>query len=85
MQPNNYLILAPQKYSKPTTHNNIVDRPDTYKYSIVQGNNSRLIKDAMDKRDGWSEASQPNTNFNFKWQPVSSGIRFNRLNQSTTK
>ena len=53
-----------------------------YKYIVMPGNNSKIIKEIMEKRDWWIECPPFNTVFNLKWSPVSHGIKFDRLHQS---
>jgi hypothetical protein len=52
---------------------------------VIPGNNARLIKEALEKRDWWAETHPFSSLHNFKWKPESHGIRFDRLNPSTTK
>ena len=52
-----------------------------YKYIVMPGNNSKLIKEIMEKRDWWIECPPFNTVFNLKWSPVSHSIKYERLNQ----
>ena len=47
-----------------------------FKFVVTQGNNSKLIKEAMRKRSWWVEIPNFNTAFNFKWQPTSHRIKF---------
>ena len=56
------------------------------KYVILKGNNSQIVKRCMESRlDKWEEANIYDTIFNFKWSPVSKGIRFDILNANGTK
>lgn len=51
--------------------------PNKLRYSVLPGNNSRLIKIAMERRkDFWLETTNNDPHFHFKWQPVSAGIKF---------
>jgi hypothetical protein len=52
---------------------------DCYKFIVVGGNNSGLLRKALDRRNWWIEIPAVHSMFNFKWQPVSSGIKFERL------
>ena len=45
----------------------------------MPGNNSNIVRKAMEKRSWWIEIQPVHSLFNFKWQPVSSGIRFDKL------
>lgn len=57
--------------------------PDCYKFIVTPGNNSQMIRKAMQRRNWWIEIQQVHSMFNFKWQPTSGGLNFNRLgNQS---
>ena len=52
-------------------------KEEPYKYVIIRGNNSEIIKRCLDERNGdWQEIPSTNTLFNFKWAPFSKGIRF---------
>lgn len=52
---------------------------DFYKFIVTSGNNSGLIRKAMQRRNWWIEIQPIHTLFNFKWQPFSYGINFKRL------
>ncbi len=52
---------------------------DCYKFIVMPGNNSRLIREALEKRHWWIEIQPVHSMFNFRWHPVSTGIRFDRL------
>jgi len=52
---------------------------DCYKFIVTHGNNSGLIRQAMQRRDWWIEIQPNYTLFNFKWQPTSKGLNFKRL------
>lgn len=46
---------------------------------MVPGNNSGLVRKAIERRDWWIEIPSVHSMYNFKWQPVSYGIKFDRL------
>lgn len=48
-------------------------------YTILSGNNSKLIREAFKRRSWWVEVPNCNSHFNFKWAPVSSKIKFRDL------
>ena len=50
-----------------------------YKYIVTQGNNSKLIREAMRRRPWWVEIPNFNSVFNFKWQPTSHRMKFREL------
>ena len=51
--------------------------PNKLRYSVVPGNNSRLIKIAMARRkDFWLETTSTDPHFHFKWQSWSGGMKF---------
>ena len=56
-----------------------------YKYIITPGNNSKLIREAMKRRSWWIEIPNFNFLYNFKWQPVSNGIKFSDLDGLSAK
>lgn len=58
---------------------------DCYKFIVLPGNNSGLIRRAMEKRSWWIEIQPVHSLFNFRWQPVSNGIRFDRLGTKGAK
>lgn len=47
-----------------------------FKYIVTSGNNSKLIRETMARRNWWIEVPKFNSIFNFKWQPFSDGIIF---------
>lgn len=55
------------------------NRTELYKYIIMKGNNSEVIKACMEHRPDWEEIPSFSTIFNFKWQPFSRGIKFDLL------
>ena len=46
---------------------------------MTPGNNSQLVRKAMERRSWWIEIQPVHSMFNFKWQPTSHGIRYERL------
>ncbi|CAI2373826.1 unnamed protein product [Moneuplotes crassus] len=52
-----------------------------YKYIVTPGNNSNLIREAMQQRNWWVEIPNVDSAFNFKWQPVSFRMKFRKLSQ----
>jgi hypothetical protein len=48
---------------------------DCYKFIVTPGNNSQIIRKAMQKRHWWIEIQPVHS----KWQPTSAGIRFERM------
>lgn len=50
-----------------------------FKYIVTQGNNSKLIREAMKTRPWWVEIPNVDSAFNFKWQPVSYRMKFRDL------
>ena len=69
--------VPPKKTSKIPFANAYVE--DCYKFIVVAGNNSGLVRKALERRDWWIEIPSVHSMYNFKWQPVSSGIKFERL------
>jgi hypothetical protein len=53
---------------------------DSYKYIVMGGNNSKLIKEVLQKRENWEETHPFSSLYNFKWKPDSNGLRFDQLN-----
>jgi len=57
-----------------------------YKFAIVSGNNSGLVRKCMQLRgERWEETNSFDKLFNFKWQPVSWGLNFEVNNSFGTK
>jgi len=56
-----------------------------YKFVIAPGNNSKLVREVMQKRNWWIEIPNYNSLYNFKWQPFSKGIKFEDLDVTTIK
>jgi hypothetical protein len=52
---------------------------DCYKFIVAPGNNSQLVRKAMNGRSWWIEIQPVHSLFNFKWQPTSWGLKFDRL------
>ena len=51
----------------------------------MPGNNSGLVRKAIERRDWWIEIPPVHSMYNFKWQPVSYGIKFERLGPPRAK
>jgi hypothetical protein len=48
-----------------------------YRYLILKGNNSNLVKRVLETREYWVELEQQHlTLFSFKWAPVSKLINY---------
>ena len=57
-----------------------------YKFMIVKGNNSALVRRVLETRTNWSEmSSQGGTLFSFKWCPVSKYCNFDILSSHGAK
>lgn len=54
-----------------------------FKYIVTNGNNSKLIRDAMRQRSWWVEIPNVDSAFNFKWQPVSYRMKFRDLDSKS--
>ena len=68
------------KYNDISMSMNINGRDEPYRYIVIRGNNSELVKKCLDYRQGdWQELQSTNTLFHFKWSPFSKGIRFDYL------
>ena len=51
--------------------------PNKLRFSVLPGNNSRLIRIAMERRkDFWLETTNQDPHYHFRWAPVSAGIKF---------
>lgn len=54
-------------------------RSNKYKlrFSVQDGNNSRVIRNAMLKRyEFWEETTKSDPHYHFKWTPVGSSIKY---------
>lgn len=49
---------------------------NTMKFMICPGNNSKLLREVMRRRSWWVEIPPMPCMANFKWAPVSNGIKF---------
>ena len=58
-----------------------IDDDGKYRYILIWGNNSDLVKTVLDTREWWVETPCTTTMFQFKWQPFSKGIRFDYLTE----
>lgn len=57
-----------------------------YKYIVCPGNNSQIVKRCLDlRKDRWEETNDFDTLFNFKWHPISKGIKFDMVSTHGTK
>jgi hypothetical protein len=67
-----------KKYNKMSKDNALVQADDgIYRYSLIKGNNSALVKRVLETRDHLCELDQPHlTLYSFKWTPVSRLINF---------
>lgn len=52
-----------------------------YKYSVISGNNSGLVRRVLETREHWVELQEKYTTtlFSFKWSPVSRSCHFRYL------
>lgn len=72
--------MSTSKTSPKIAFSNIYSK-NKYKYIVTPGNNSNLIREAMQQRSWWVEIPNVDSAFNFKWQPVSYRMKFRKLNQ----
>ena len=57
-----------------------------YKYIVCAGNNSQIVKRCLElRKDRWEETHDFDTLFNFKWHPLSRGIKFEMINTNGTR
>lgn len=57
-------------------------RSNKYKlrFSVQDGNNSRVIRNAMLKRyEFWEETTKADPHYHFKWTPVGSSIKYDSV------
>lgn len=73
---------ATEKYNFISANFKTNTQNESYKYIIMKGNNSGVIKRCMESRPGWEETAHFNTIFNFRWQQTSHGIRFDQLSMN---
>ena len=51
-----------------------------YRFSMVRGNNSDLVKRVLKSREYWHEVEKEHlTIYSFKWTPISKFINFDQL------
>lgn len=58
---------------------------ELYKYIMLTGNNSDVVKRVMDSRPSWAQIKSSQTLYNFKWAPVSRQIKFDFLGKHGQK
>ena len=52
---------------------------------MLKGNNSKIVRECLEERPWWIEMPiSHNHNFNFKWSPISQGIKFELMSSITT-
>lgn len=57
-----------------------------YKYIVLKGNNSNLVREALMRRPWWTPTAEHDTQFNFKWKQTCHELHYNLLNRdSSTK
>lgn len=80
-QPESHVKVVKKKSTKPSSKIPFAGIYNTkkYKYIVTQGNNSKLIREAMRRRPWWVEIPNFNSVFNFKWQPTSHRMKFREL------
>ena len=54
---------------------------DKYEFEIAEGNNSQLVRKCFECRSHWKEIPTFSNVFNYKWEPISKGIRFELLSK----
>ena len=68
-----------KQYNKMSKENRQMQQQDDgiYRYSLIKGNNSQLVKRVLDTREHMIELDQPHlTLYSFKWAPVSRFINY---------
>ena len=55
------------------------EQTQLYKYIILSGNNSDVVKRVMEARPSWVQIKSSQTLYHFKWSPVSRQIKFDFL------
>ena len=58
---------------------------DCFKFSVIEGNNCGLVRSALLRRDWWIQIPIVHSLYNFRWQPVSYGIKFEMLSPLKAK
>ena len=53
--------------------NYLVNEDGTHKFTLITGNNAALVKRVLETRENWSEQTNRNTLFSFRWAPT---VRF---------
>lgn len=62
------------------------DDEDVFRYNLVSGNNSNLLRRVFRTRPQWDEMEHKHlTTFHFKWAPVSRFINFELINNHGQK
>ena len=67
------------KYTEVSRENQNIAEDGNYKFSLVLGNNAQLVKKVLESRSNWSELTDKNTLFSFKWAPTMRFCNFDQL------
>ena len=73
------LSQSDHKFFKTLKHTSVFDH---YRFAIVKGNNSNIIRRVLQTRPWWVEVPHDSALFHFKWAPVSGSIKFERLSKN---
>ena len=65
------------KYTDVSKENQPVQGEDgQYKFTLILGNNHAVVRKVLESRENWSEQTDKNTLFSFKWAPTMRFINF---------
>ena len=70
------------KYTDVSKENHTFGEEGNYKFSLIQGNNSAVVRRVLESREHWSEQIDKNTLFSFKWAPTMRFINFEQLSSN---
>ena len=87
------ITQAPQLATSPTKPKHkqeATSTPETapsakrqYKYVVLKGNNSNLVRDALMRRPWWTPTVDHDTQFNFKWKQTCHDLHYHLLNRDS--
>jgi hypothetical protein len=58
------------KYTHVSKENYTAGEDGQYKFSLILGNNANIVRKVLETRENWTEQTDKNTLFSFKWAPT---------------
>ena len=71
------MMMKQEALEKSKQYSQMNKQSNKFKYIVLNGNNSKIVKDCLKLRASkWEETEAYDTLFNFKWNCISRGIKF---------